>query len=234
MTVAIDNNALQRFTKQPKNFNMRRLGHLFALLIYKQCNKLRRTDYIPYEDLATILQINIKETSVMKVHVKKALDKLKPSIANFGYSSDSKTIRFTSLPDYPYTNTFTQLPCSLIEIQDISLDIIVLFTVLEYFKGADRAIYPSMKTLAELCGCGRTKINELIKEGSAMGLWKIESTSGGSKSCTNKYELSYIKDGVERYYFIDLLDKQNIEIEKRKKYKRISLAYTSMRKEKSI
>lgn len=205
--MAIDNKVLEGYTTQ-KGFKMKHLGRLFYILILNKLNNLN--GYIEFKHVADILDLNTNVSyNRLKSDVRKALKELYPTIE---YKEDiEKGIKFTHIPKENYTDKgmtqgFTQLYCDLGYLTNT--DLIVLHTILEYFKGANREVNPSISTLMTLSGCGkRDKINKLLKEGQELGLWKIESTKGGTKKHTNKYHLSYItEDGKERYYYLDVVE----------------------------
>lgn len=216
LSVAIDNEVLEGYTKD-KGFKMKHLGSLFIILAFNKLNFLN--GYLPFEDVAGILGLKMENCNdrLFKSRVRKALKELYPTIE---YKEDvEKGIKFTHIPKENYTEKgktrgFTQLYCDLVLLEN--RDLIVLHTVLEYFKGSSKEVNPSIKTIMEMCGCGkRDKINKLLKEGQELGIWKIVSTKGGTSKHTNKYYLSYITDdGKERYYYLDVIQKQEESQEK--------------------
>ena len=211
LSFAIDNRVLEHYAKpleeHGKGFKIKHISRLFSILIANKKNQLN--SYITFESIAKLLDINTNvSTNRLKSDVRKALRELYPTIE---FKEDPiKGIKFTHIPKENYTEGgktkgFTQLYCDLDFIKNKEL--IVVFTVLEYFKGSNKEIYPSIDTLANMCGCSRYKINELLREGQQEVLWNIVSTKGGTKKHTNRYELSYItEDGQERYYYLDLLE----------------------------
>lgn len=218
LSLAIDNRVLEGYAKpleeHGKGFKIKQISRLFSILIANKKNQLN--SYISFDTVAKILDLNTNvSTNRLKSDVRKALRELYPTIE---FKEDHiKGIKFTYIPKENYTEVgktkgFTQLYCDLDFIKNKEL--IVVFTVLEYFKGSSKELYPSIDTLAFMCGCSRTKILKLLKEGEklpeegdSIRLWKIVSTKGGTKKHTNRYELSYItEDGQERYYYLDLLE----------------------------
>lgn len=216
LSVAIDNRVLEHYTRpldeHGKAFKIKHISRLFSILIANKKNRLN--SYIPFEVVAELLDLNTNvSTNRLKSDVRKVLRELYPTIE---FKEDPiKGVKFTHIPlennegyyiEKSETKGFTQLYCDLDFIKNKEL--IVVFTVLEYFKGSNKEIYPSISTLMSLCGCGkRDKMNKLLKEGEKEGLWNIVSTKGGSSKHTNRYELSYINEnGQERYYYLDLLE----------------------------
>lgn len=209
LSVAIDNEVLEGYTKD-KGFKMKHLSSLFTLLIWNKLNALN--GYLDFETVSGLLGLKMENTHdrMFKYQVRKALKELYPTIE---YKEDiEKGIKFTHIPKENYTEKrqtkgFTQLYCGLATLEN--RDLIVLHTVLEYFKGASKEVNPSLDTLASLSGCSRRNIVTLLKEGQKLGLWKIESTKGGSTRHTNKYHLSYTtEEGKERYYYLDVIEQQ--------------------------
>lgn len=216
LSVAIDNRVIESYTKpleeRGKGFKMKHISRLFSILIMTKKNELN--SYVSFETVAELLGLNTNVSDRrLKSDVRKALRELYPTIE---FKEDPvKGVKFTHIPKENFTDRgrtrgFTQLYCDLAFVTHQEL--IVVFTILEYFKGSTKEVYPSIDTLANMCGCSRYKINELLKEGKERELWKIVSTKGGTKKHTNRYELSYItEEGKERYYYLDVLEKDLIE-----------------------
>ena len=197
LSIALDNRVLEGYTKT-KSFKMKHISRLFTLLIANKKNQLN--SYLPFEVVAELLGLNLNvSTNRLKSDVRKVLRELYPTIE---FREDAvKGVKFTHIPkgandnnyiDKQETKGFTQLYCDLDFIKD--KEVIVLFTVLEYFKGSAKKVYPSISTIMSSCGCGkRDKINKLLKEyqvtDETLGLWKIISSKGGSSKNTNRYEL---------------------------------------------
>lgn len=220
LSIAIDNRVLEHYTKPleeyGKAFNMKHLGRLFTLMILNRKHKLNK--HVSFEYIANMFKLNTNVSyNRLKSDVRKVLRELYPTIE---YKEDPiKGIKFTHMPkganegnhiEKNETRGFTQLYCDLIYFGNS--DIIVLFTILEYFKGSSKEVKPSIATICKLSGCkDRNKINNLLKEFQVTeeknGLWKIISSKGGSKQNTNRYELSYVtEEGLERYYYLDFLE----------------------------
>lgn len=224
LSLPISNKVLEYYAKPKsqhgKGLKIKQIGRLHSLQILKSQNELN--SYVSFKYLAHALDLDLDKTyesneNMVKTKVRKALRDLE---ANISFKEDGiKGIKITRLPrllsegikiDKGETKGFTQLYCKLKDIEGITNDLIVLYTVLEYFKGSKKIINPSLDTLAELSGCSRRKVVTLLDQGQNLGLWKKISTKGGTKNHTNKYELSYIPDGEieERYYYLDILEKE--------------------------
>lgn len=222
LSIAIDNRVLEYYTKplkeQGKGFKMKHISRLYTLMILNKTNILNK--HVPFEFIANMFNLNTNVSyNRLKSDVRKALKELYPTIE---YKEDpAKGIKFTHIPKGANegsdirkgeTRGFTQLYCNLLYLPK---ELIVLFTVLEYFKGSSKEVKPSIATICKLSGCAkREKINNLLKEYQVTedenGLWKIISSKGGSKQNTNRYELSYItEEGQERYYYLDFLEELN-------------------------
>lgn len=221
LSIAIDNITIECYAKpleeHGKAFKMKHIGRLFALMILYRLNELNK--HVSFEFVASLFNLNTNVSyNRLKSDVRKALKELYPSIE---YKEDPlKGIKFTHIPkgankgnhiEKNETRGFTQLYCELLRFDN---NVIVLFTVLEYFYGSSKEAYPSIDTLCKLTGCRtRDTINKLLQEYQVTeekkGLWKKISSKGGSKQNTNRYELSYItKEGVERYYYLDFIEEQ--------------------------
>lgn len=218
LSTAIDNNVLIGYTKpkeeKGKGFKIKQLNRLFTILAFNKLNLLNA--YIEWELAAGILNLKMENCNdrLFKSRVRKALRELKPTIE---FKEDpNKGIKFTHIPkgsnegyDIRKGETlgFTQLYCDLAQLDN--RDFMVVFTILEYFKGSNKEVYPSLNTIAKLSGCSRRKTVELLKEGHELGLWDIESVKGGSKTNTNRYHLSYItEEGQERYHYLDAIEEE--------------------------
>lgn len=219
LSIAIDNITIERYAKpleeHGKAFKMKHIGRLFTLRILDRLHVLNK--HVPFELVSVMLELNQNVShNRLKSDVRKALKELYPSVE---YKEDPvKGIKFTHIPkgsnegnpiEKNETRGFTQLYCDLLNFDN---DVIVLFTILEYFKGSSKEVKPSIATLCKLTGCRkRDKINKLLQKYQVTeeknGLWKIISSKGGSKQNTNRYELSYVtEEGLERYYYLDFLE----------------------------
>lgn len=233
LSYAIDNKMLESLARPKKEngkeLKITQIGRLYILLIHYKMNGLN--GYVSYEKLAYLLLIPITKTEdgkiknygMLKTRVRKALKELSPIIE---YKEDvEKGIKFTHIPkganfgmdmEKGETKGFTQLFCTLSRVvgyikEGNPLDFLVVHTVLEYFSGSEKCIYPSLNTIAEKCGCSRRKIVTLLSEGERFGLWKIKSTKGGTKKNTNRYILT---DEQGKYLYLNILEellKQDIE-----------------------
>lgn len=211
LSVRVPNKALESYTKSLKDngkgFKMKHLGRLLTIMALNKVNYLN--GYVSFKDIVDVFNLNTNVTPErLKYDVRKVLNELYPTIE---YKEGNDGIKFTHIPEEPCNGgNYTQLYCELLYIVD--RDVMALFTVLEYFKGCNREINPSISTLCKMTGCSkRDKINRILKKWEVTeerkGLWKITSTKGGSKRNTNRYELSYINnDGIERYYLLDYLE----------------------------
>lgn len=112
-------------------------------------------------------------------------------------------------------SNFTQLPCDLLKVPGIHSDLLVIFTILNYYKQKHKNldINPSHKTIAKMAGCSEDKVYRLLKEGEELKLWNCKQKAQRGSRATNVYNISYYdKDKVECYYFRDELNR--IEMEK--------------------
>ena len=215
LSVRVPNKALESYTKSLKDngkgFKMKHLGRLLTIMALNKLNLLNC--YVSFEYIAGVFDLNTNVSPRrLKSDVRKVLNELYPTIE---YKEGNDGIKFTHIPEEPgNVGNYTQLYCELLYFTN--KDVMTLFTVLEYFKGCNREINPSISTLCKMTGCSkRDKINYILKELAVTeernGLWKITSTKGGSKRNTNRYELSYINnDGIERYYLLDYLEARGI------------------------
>ena len=233
LSYAIDNEMLMSLTRPKKEngkeLKITQIGRLFIIFIWYKMNGLN--GYESYENIAYMLFIpvtktddgKIKNYNMLKTRVRKTLKELSPIIE---YKEDvEKGIKFTHIPkganlgmymEKGETKGFTQLFCTLSRVvgyikEGNPLDFLVVHTVLEYFNGSEKCIYPSLNTIAEKCGCSRRKIVTLLSEGEQFGLWKIKSTKGGSQKNTNRYILT---NDQGKYLYLDILEKQ-LELQKK-------------------
>lgn len=179
-----------------KGLKMKQIGEILSLmiLVYKMNYKL-----LAFEDLASLWGITIKSEKDLKYKIRKELRTLGIEFEE----CDSKLHIKKGLPPEALKNgNYVQVYCDLIKFWDI--DLIVLFTALEFFKGRYGAVRPSLSTLCKLCGCGyRNKLITLIGDytiGSidTQGLWEVDIVKGK----TNNYKLSYINKNNEEIYYL--------------------------------
>ena len=179
-----------------KGLKMKQIGEILSLmiLVYKMNYKL-----LAFEDLASLWGITIKSEKDLKYKMRKELRTLGIEFEEY----DSKLHIKKGLPPEALKNgNYVQAYCDLIKFWDI--DLIVLFTALEYFKGKCGLVRPSIPTLCKLCGCGRrnkliTLIgNYIIESIDTQGLWKVDIVKGK----TNNYKLSYINKKNEEIYYL--------------------------------
>ena len=117
-------------------------------------------------------------------------------------SNKKEGVHITKLPLRLNTvgGAFTQVYSGLIFYP---VELITLFTTLEYFKGNSRVVNPSITTLSKLCGCSPNKVRSLLKDYTiqsiyTQGLWKVDIVEGK----TNYYKLSYINENNEEIYYL--------------------------------
>ena len=179
-----------------KGLKMKQIGEILSLmiLVYKMNYKL-----LAFEDLASLWGISIKSEKDLKYKIRKELRTLGIEFEE----CDSKLQIKKGLPPEALKNgNYVQVYCDLIKFWDI--DLIVLFTALEFFKGRYGVVRPSLSTLCKLCGCGRrNKLITLIGEYTiesidTQGLWKVDIVKGK----TNNYNLSYINKKNEEIYYL--------------------------------
>ena len=179
-----------------KGLKMKQIGEILSLmiLVYKMNYKL-----LAFEDLASLWGITIKNEKDLKYKIRKELRTLGIDFEEY----DSKLHIKKGLPPEALKNgNYVQVYCDLIKFWDI--DLIVLFTALEYFKGKCGMVRPSIPTLCKLCGCGhRNKLITLIGNYTiqcidTQGLWKVDIVKGK----TNNYNLSYINKKNEEIYYL--------------------------------
>ena len=154
-----------------KGLKMKQIGEILSLmiLVYKMNYKL-----LAFGDLASLWGITIKNEKDLKYKIRKELRTLGIDFEE----CDSKLHIKKGLPPEALKNgNYVQVYCDLIKFWDI--DLIVLFTALEFFKGRYGAVRPSLSTLCKLCGCGyRNKLITLIGNYTiqcidTQGLWKV-------------------------------------------------------------
>ena len=179
-----------------KGLKMKQIGEILSLmiLVYKMNYKL-----LAFEDLASLWGITIKSEKDLKYKIRKELRTLGIDFEEY----DSKLHIKKGLPPEALKNgNYVQVYCDLIKFWDI--DLIVLFTALEFFKGRYGVVRPSISTLCKLCGCGRrNKLITLIGDYTieyidTQGLWKVDIAKGK----TNNYKLSYINKNNEEIYYL--------------------------------
>ena len=179
-----------------KGLKMKQIGEILSLmiLVYKMNYKL-----LAFEDLASLWGISIKSEKDLKYKIRKELRTLGIEFEE----CDSKLQIKKGLPPEALKNgNYVQVYCDLIKFWDI--DLIVLFTALEFFKGRYGVVRPSLSTLCKLCGCGyRNKLITLIGNYTiqcidTQGLWKVDTVKGK----TNNYKLSYINENNEEIYYL--------------------------------
>lgn len=179
-----------------KGLKMKQIGEILSLmiLVYKMNYKL-----LAFEDLASLWGITIKNEKDLKYKIRKELRALGIEFEE----CDGKLHIKKGLPPEALKNgNYVQVYCDLIKFWDI--DLIVLFTALEFFKGRYGVVRPSLSTLCKLCGCGRrNKLITLIGDYTiqridTQGLWKVDIVKGK----TNNYKLSYINENNEEIYYL--------------------------------
>ena len=179
-----------------KGLKMKQIGEILSLmiLVYKMNYKL-----LAFEDLASLWGITIKSEKDLKYKIRKELRTLGIEFEE----CDGKLHIKKGLPPEALKNgNYVQVYCDLIKFWDI--DLIVLFTALEFFKGRYGVVRPSLSTLCKLCGCGyRNKLITLIGDYTiqsidTQGLWKVDIIKGK----TNNYKLSYINKNNEEIYYL--------------------------------
>ena len=179
-----------------KGLKMKQIGEILSLmiLVYKMNYKL-----LAFEDLASVWGITIKNEKDLKYKIRKELRTLG---IEFEECDGKLQIKKGLPPEALKNGNYVQVYCDLIKFWDI--DLIVLFTALEFFKGRYGAVRPSLSTLCKLCGCGRrnkliTLIGDYtIRSIDTQGLWKVDIVKGK----TNNYKLSYINKNNEEIYYL--------------------------------
>ena len=179
--------------------NIKQIGRILSLMIiYEEYRN------ISYEDLASLWNIKYTRHKEMTYKVRNALKELADFV---GYdetilSNKKEGVHITKLPLRLNTvgGAFTQVYSGLIFYP---VELITLFTTLEYFKGNSRVVNPSATTLSKLCGCSPNKVRSLLKDYSIksiyeQGLWKIDTSDGRP----NTYNLSYTNKNNEEIYYL--------------------------------
>lgn len=189
-------------------------GKIFSLLILKQKSEL--SGNVSYETIYKSFGLNYSTKKKAMEYTKKYMLGLHP-IVTFMQTPKKNSQEWLycsiKIDVEDVESNFTQLPCDLLEVPGINPDLLVVFTVLNYYKMKhdNLDINPSYKTIAKIAGCGEDKIKKLLKQGRELNLWKYQEISG--TRATNIYNISYYnKDKVECYYFRDELNR--IEMEK--------------------
>ena len=179
-----------------KGLKMKQIGEILSLmiLVYKMNYKL-----LAFEDLASVWGVTIKNEKDLKYKIRKELRTLG---IEFEECASKLHIKKGLPPEALKNGNYVQVYCDLIKFWDI--DLIVLFTALEFFKGRYGVVRPSLSTLCKLCGCGyRNKLITLIGDYTiqsidTQGLWKVDIIKGK----TNNYKLSYINENNEEIYYL--------------------------------
>lgn len=190
----------QDFTSLSEHgLNIKQIGRILSLMIiYEEYRN------ISYEDLASLWNIKYTQDREMRFKVRKSLKEL----ADFMeydetiLSNKKEGVHITKLPLRLNTvgGAFTQVYSGLIFYP---VELITLFTTLEYFKGNSRVVNPSITTLSKLCGCSPRKVRSLLKDYTieyigTQGLWEVDIAKGK----TNNYKLSYINENNEEIYYL--------------------------------
>ena len=179
--------------------NIKQIGRILSLMIiYEEYRN------ISYEDLASLWNIKYTRHKEMAYKVRNALKELADFVEydETTLSNKKEGVHITKLPLRLNTvgGAFTQVYSGLIFYP---VELITLFTTLEYFKGNSRVVNPSITTLSELCGCSPNKVRSLLKDYSIesiyeQGLWKIDTSDGRP----NYYNLSYTNKKNEEIYYL--------------------------------
>ena len=179
--------------------NIKQIGRTLSLMIiYEEYRN------ISYEDLASLWNIKYTRHKEMTYKVRNALKELSDFVEydEITLSNKKEGVHVTKLPLRLNTvgGAFTQVYSGLILYP---VELITLFTTLEYFKGNSRVVNPSITTLSELCGCSPNKVRSLLKDYSIesiyeQGLWKIDTSDGRP----NYYNLSYTNKKNEEIYYL--------------------------------
>lgn len=190
-------------------------GKIFSLLILKQTNELN--GFIPSETICNSFGLKYSTKKKTIEYTKKYMRGLFPVVGYYLAKKDDNTKEWfyhnVTIDIEDAKSNFTQLPCDLLKVPGIHSDLLVIFTILNYYKTKhdNLDINPSHKTIAKMAGCSEDKVKRLLKEGRKLNLWKYQEISG--TRATNVYNISYYdKDKVECYYFRDELNR--IEMEK--------------------
>ena len=181
--------------------NIKQIGRILSLMIiYEEYRN------ISYEDLASLWNIKYTRHKEMTYKVRNALKELADFVEydEITLSNKKEGVHITKLPLRLNTvgGAFTQVYSGLILYP---VELITLFTTLEYFKGNSRVVNPSITTLSKLCGCSPNKVRSLLKEYTieyigTQGLWKVDIGGGGRT--TNTYKLSYTNENNEEIYYL--------------------------------
>ena len=179
--------------------NIKQIGRILSLMImYEEYRN------ISYEDLASLWNIKYTRHKEMTYKVRNALKELADFVEydEITLSNKKEGVHITKLPLRLNTvgGAFTQVYSGLIFYP---VELITLFTTLEYFKGNSRVVNPSATTLSKLCGCSPNKVRSLLKDYSIesiyeQGLWKIDTSDGRP----NNYNLSYTNKNNEEIYYL--------------------------------
>ena len=179
--------------------NIKQIGRILSLMIiYEEYRN------ISYEDLASLWNIKYTQHKKMAYKVRNALKELADFVEynEITLSNKKEGVHVTKLPLRLNTvgGAFTQVYSGLILYP---VELITLFTTLEYFKGNSRVVNPSATTLSKLCGCSPNKVRSLLKDYSIesiyeQGLWKIDTSDGRP----NNYNLSYTNKNNEEIYYL--------------------------------
>ena len=181
--------------------NIKQIGRILSLMIiYEEYRN------ISYEDLASLWNIKYTRHKEMAYKIRNVLKGLNDFVEyeETTLSNKKEGVHITKLPLRLNTvgGAFTQVYSGLILYP---VELITLFTTLEYFKGNSRVVNPSVTTLSKLCGCSPNKVRSLLKEYTieyigTQGLWKVDIGGGGRT--TSIYNLSYINKKNEEIYYL--------------------------------
>ena len=159
--------------------NIKQIGRILSLMIiYEEYRN------ISYEDLASLWNIKYTRHKEMTYKVRNALKELADFVEydETTLSNKKEGVHITKLPLRLNTvgGAFTQVYSGLILYP---VELITLFTTLEYFKGNSRVVNPSITTLSKLCGCSPRKVRSLLKDYTieyigTQGLWKVDIVEG--------------------------------------------------------
>ena len=180
--------------------NIKQIGRILSLMIiYEEYRN------ISYEDLASLWNIKYTQHKKMTYKVRNALKELVDFVEydEIILVNKKEGVHVTKLPLRLNTlgGAFTQVYSGLIFYP---VELITLFTTLEYFKGNSRVVNPSITTLSKLCGCSPNKVRSLLKDYTiqsidTQGLWKVDTSKGRT---TNYYKLSYTNENNEEIYYL--------------------------------
>ena len=179
--------------------NIKQIGRILSLMIiYEEYRN------ISYEDLASLWNIKYTRHKEMTYKVRNALKELVDFVEydETTLSNKKEGVHITKLPLRLNTvgGAFTQVYSGLIFYP---VELITLFTTLEYFKGNSRVVNPSITTLSKFCGCSPRKVRSLLKDYTiqsiyTQGLWKVDIVEGK----TNYDKLSYTNENNEVIYYL--------------------------------